>query len=231
MACSELVEIEDLVLGTIEPARARELRAHVASCAPCRVEEALLREERALFTQREGCCPAPSAALGAALRAQLTLEAADATVARARPSSTATRLGPARRGATRLVRRGGSAMLSVLRRGHASAACAAALFAFVAFSKLPGAPLLPADDASGAATDERGPRASLVSQVSSDEPLACTATAQPLALGGFSAQRAGATTPLSSSFSAMPGEVLACEVGGRSWCEAWGDVTCAPLRQ
>jgi len=52
-----------------------------------------------------------------------------------------------------------------------------------------------------------------------------------LALGGFSAQRAGATTPLSSSFSAMPGEVLACEVGGRSWCEAWGDVTCAPLRQ
>ena len=235
MSCSELMEIEDLVLGTIEPVRARELQAHVVSCTPCRIEERMVREERALFTQREMCSVQPSAALGAALRAQLTLEVADATSARAHPSLTVSRLGPARRGATRLVRRGGTALASLLRRGHASAACAAALFAFVAFSRLGGAPLLPVDEVSGAPSDDRGPRASLVTLANGEELLACTETAQPLAFSALVTSRAGATTQFYSSFSAVPRKELACENGSETSCEtpceSVGDVTCSPRRQ
>ena len=198
----------------------------------------MLREERALFAQREACSAQPSRALDAALRAQLTREVADATVASARPSVVAARLGPARRGATRLVRRGGSAVASLLRRGHASAACAAALFAFVAFSKLAhlgGAPLLPGDEASAGASEDRGPRlSSLVKTSHADEPLACTEAAQPLALSSMNGSRAGATTQFMSTFSASHDEDLACDVGsggGKAWCESCGDVTCSSVRQ
>jgi anti-sigma factor RsiW len=234
MSCSELFEIEDLVLGTVEPARARELRAHLVACTPCRVEEAMLREERALFAQREVCCEEPPAALAAALRAQLTQEVADATTVSTRLSVTASRLGPARRGATRLVRRGGSALASVVRRGHATVACAAALFAFVAFSKLGGAPIVPADEASAGAgsSEERGPRASLLTAAppSADEPLACTETAQPLAFSSLAPSHAGATTQFYSTFSAAAREELACE-NGKPSCESCDDVTCPPRRQ
>ena len=216
MSCSELVEIEDLVLGTIAQARARELRAHLVSCTPCRVEEATRREERALFTQREACIMQPSAALGAALRAQLTLEVADGTAARACVSATASRLGPA--------------LVSVLRRGHASAACAAALFAFVAFSKLGGAPIVPADEASGGG-DEHGPRASLAAPAKAEESLACTETAPPLASSSLAPSRVGATTQLYSTFSAVRREELACENGNLTSCEGCVDVTCPPHRQ
>jgi len=228
MSCAQLVEIEDLVLGTAEPARVRELRSHVASCTACRLEEAALLEERALFTQREACIEAPSPALAAALRARLALEVADATPARARPSVTGSHVGPARRGATRLVRRGASVLGSVLRRGHVSAACAAALFAFVAFSKIGSAPLLPQDDASGIASEsERGPRASLLGQPFAEEALACT---QPTA---FSASvSAGVTAQLSSSSGSGMREVLACGTSGKTWSESCDpSVMCSSLRQ
>src|SRR3954454_344845 len=140
MSCSQLVEIEDLVLGTIEPARARELRAHVEGCTACRREQAALTEERALFTHREEALAGPSASIVLALRAELTAEVNDPTAARARPSIAGSHVGPARRGATRLLRRGAGAVGQVLRRGHVSAACAAMLFAVVAFSRLGGAP-------------------------------------------------------------------------------------------
>src|SRR4051812_381085 len=136
MSCSQLIEIEDLVLGTIEPARARELRAHIAACTACRLEQATLHEERALFTHREECLAPPSESLARALRAELTAEVNDPSRAHARASITGSHIGPARRGATRLVRRGASALGRVMRRGHVSAAAAALAFALVAFSRL-----------------------------------------------------------------------------------------------
>ena len=233
-SCAQLVEIEDLVLGTLEPARARELRAHVASCGPCRAEEAALHEERALFTYREACVEAPSPALAAALRARLAVEVADATSARARLSVTGSRVGPARRGATRLVRRGASVLAGVLRRGHVSAACAAALFAFVAFSKLGNAPLLPPDDASAFASEpERAPGASRFSQSIAEEALACTEGGQPTAFSSAPVSAGVAMQLSSSSGSGMP-EVLACGTGGgsKSWSEGCDQsVMCSSLRQ
>jgi hypothetical protein len=228
------VEIEDLVLGTLEPARARELRAHVASCAPCRVEEAALHEERALFTHREACVEAPSPALAAALRARLEVEVAVATSGRARPSVTGSRIGPARRGATRLVRRGASVLAGVLRRGHVSAACAAALFAFVAFSKLGSAPLLPQDDASAFASEpERAPGASRFESIA-EETLACTEGGQPTAFSSALVSAGAAMQLSSSSGSGMP-EVLACGTGSsgsKSWSEGCDQsVMCSSLRQ
>src|SRR4051812_42912145 len=99
MSCSQLIEIEDLVLGTIEPSRARELRAHVEVCTACRLEQATVAEERALFTQREVALPAtPPVAVAVGLRAELNAAVKEETV-RAGSSITGSRIGPARRGA------------------------------------------------------------------------------------------------------------------------------------
>ena len=51
--CSEVVDIEDYVLGTIAPPRARELRAHLRDCLECQREETQVTRERALFARRE----------------------------------------------------------------------------------------------------------------------------------------------------------------------------------
>jgi hypothetical protein len=227
MSCSQLVEIEDLVLGTLEVSRTRELRAHVESCTACRIEQATVAKERALFTHREPLA-LPSEAIAVALRAQLTAEVRDPSNGRARSTITGARIGPARRGATRFVRRGASVVAGVLRRGHVSAACAAALFALVAFSKLGGAPILPAsaDDANVEPTP--GSSGLLFSQSS---------------LGGASSSREddlacsmGAMTTfdkdtLVSSSGPTMREVLACgrAEGAGASCEP--SVTCSSLFQ
>jgi hypothetical protein len=231
MSCSQLIEIEDLVLGTIEPARARELRAHVEACTACRREEAAVTKERALFTHREETLAAPSASIAVALRAQLTLEVEDPSAARARSSIGGSRFGPARRGATRLVRRGASALGQVLRRGHVSAACAAVLFALVAFSKLGGAPILPTASSDSANSEpSSGATASLFSQSFADDGLSCTLGGSMSTSSSDRLFSSGATTQF-SSFGAPTREVLVCGrgEGSRASCESSG--LCSSLRQ
>ena len=232
MSCSQLIEIEDLVLGTIEPSRAGELRAHVASCTACHLEEVAVTKERALFTQREAGGALPNEAIAVALRAQLTAEAADGTVARARPSITGSHIGPARRGATRLVRRGAASVGRMLRRGHVSAACAALLFALVAFSKLGGAPILPAAgaDAAGSEPESEPPKASLLSQSLAEETLACSTDGSMSTFSHDALVSSGATTQSSSS-GATVREVLACGRGEGSGASCEPSVTCSSLRQ
>jgi hypothetical protein len=237
MSCSQLIEIEDLVLGTIEPHRARELRLHVEACTACRLEQAAVTKERALFTHREAASAGPSEALAIALRAQLIAEAADPATARARASVTGTRIGPARRGATRLVRRGASAVVRVLRRGHVSAACAALLFALVAFSKLGGAPILPAAGVDGASGEPaNGPTASFFSQSFSqslaEETLACSGSGSMTSFFTNDTLASAGATAQSSSSGATSREVLACGNGGeRSGASCEPSVTCSSLRQ
>ena len=234
MSCSQLIEIEDLVLGTIEPARARELRAHLEACTACRREEALVTKERALFTHREASLVLPSASIAVALRAQLTAEVRTVTegaVARARPSITGSHIGPARRGATRLVRRGASAVGRVLRHGHVSAACAAFLFALVAFSKLGGAPILPAAALDSVGSEpEGGPKASLLSQSLAEETLACSLGGSMTTFSHDTVASSGATTQSSSSGATMR-EVLACGSSDGSGASCEPSVTCTSLRQ
>lgn len=57
-SCVHLDSVEDLVIGTITPAHARELRAHLDGCEECALEHAMLVEERALFTRRAAVAPA-----------------------------------------------------------------------------------------------------------------------------------------------------------------------------
>ncbi len=235
MSCSQRVEIEDLVLGTIEPSRARELRVHVAGCASCRREQAAVTEERALFTHREAALAAPPPAIAVALRAQLTAE----VVAESAPLSAP---------ANRLVRRGASALGRVLRRGYVSAACAALLFAWVAFSKPGVAPLLRAAEPAGAGREpSSGPAASLFSQLLgdatlacsgsvamtsfSDETLACSVSVAMTSLSDETVLSSGATAQASSSVATVP-EVLACgRPGEGSGASCEPSVTCSSLRQ
>jgi anti-sigma factor RsiW len=230
VTCSQLVDIEDLVLGTIEPERARELRAHLACCVACRAEEELLREERALFTHRETCLEAPPVALGITLRARLVAEANDPGPVRTRAAITGRHVGPARRGATRLVRAGATALVSVARRGHVASALAAVLFAFVAFSRLGGAPLLPDPDGAGTPREAFEERMSRGAPALADEPLACTESGQTMPFS--SAARAGAVTQLPSSASIGHAEPNACGSFGKSWSEACEQpIACSSLRQ
>lgn len=255
MSCSQLIEIEDLVLGTIEPARARELRVHVGTCTACRHEQAAVIKERALFTHREAILDVPSEAVAVALRAQLTAELVGRAAAPANSASRMGRragphadvpslrsIGPARQGATfpwrpsapstRFVRRGAAALGRVLRRGHVSAACAAVLFALVAFSKLGGAPVLPAAEPDGASREAaNGPAASLFSQSLADETLACSASGSMTTFSNDTLVSSGATTQSSSSGATLR-EVLACGRGGEgSGASCEPSVTCSSLRQ
>ena len=229
MSCSQLIEIEDLVLGTAEPARAEELRRHVEGCTACRLERVALSEERALFTHRSLVPPVSIAGL---LRAQLAAEVADPGASRARPSLRGLRVGPARRGALLVVRRGASALGQVLRRGHVSAACAAFLFALVAFSKLGGAPILPQPAVEGASEEPADGRTASFSAASrSDETLACSLGASMMTTRDDQLVSSGATTQ-SSSYGSTIRDELACgrgSEGSRASCEP--SVTCSALRQ
>ena len=224
MSCSQLIEIEDLVLGTAEPARAKQLRAHVEGCTACRLEQVAVVEERALFARRASALAVPPASLAGLLRAQLTAEVA-AEAPLGRPSVRGLRVGPARRGAERLVRRGASALGAVLRRGHGSAACAALLFALVAFSKLGGAPILPLAEPEVASEDQaNGPTASFssASRARDDETLACSLGESMMTTRDDQLVSSGAPTQSSSNRPAIHDE-LVC---GRS--SALSSATCEP---
>lgn len=58
-SCVHLDVVEDLVLGTLAPERADELRAHLERCEDCALAHAMFAEERALFAQRAEVVAAP----------------------------------------------------------------------------------------------------------------------------------------------------------------------------
>jgi anti-sigma factor RsiW len=148
MSCSQLVEIEDLVLGTMGADQAQSLRAHVAGCMACRIEEARTLRERALFAARGNAEPAASIAVS--LRARLEAEV----------------LLPPPPAALLLAPRPGRVLATLgwlARRGHASAAAAALLFLTAALSRLGGAPT---------SETERGTTLVAVHEPTG-EPLAC----------------------------------------------------------
>ncbi len=58
-ACDRMEEMEELVLGNLSVARARDAERHRASCASCNEAHAQFAEERALFTQRASVIIAP----------------------------------------------------------------------------------------------------------------------------------------------------------------------------
>ena len=238
IACSQLMEIEDLVLGNAEPSRAGPLRAHLAGCAACRREHAMLTEERALFVHRASVFERPPPVIAALLRVQLAAEVASPAASGAWPGLRGALVGPPRRGAVRFadagpgpVGRAAAALGQVLRRGHVSAACAAFLFALVAFSKLGGAPLLPEpDDDVAGRRQAGGPTASLAAYSRRDENLACQAGA------GMSTRDDqlilyGATGPSSYTSSSLRGE-RACERGSEGpYATYEPSPICSSLRQ
>jgi hypothetical protein len=120
-SCSQLLEIEELVLGDLPAGRSDELLAHVEGCQECRAELTMVTAERALFVRRAEVAPGPPAALAIAVRERVTAQAVDA---RASTGASVTHLA--------------SRFASALRRGHVSVAFAAALFIVAGFSRLGG---------------------------------------------------------------------------------------------
>jgi anti-sigma factor RsiW len=58
--CAQRDDVEDLVLGILEPEEATRARAHLAQCAACRIERERFASERALFVRRAAAAvPAP----------------------------------------------------------------------------------------------------------------------------------------------------------------------------
>jgi hypothetical protein len=157
-SCAQLEKLESLVLGELAAPHAADLRAHAARCRECARELELLIEERALFTHRaEAIADPPATVAFVALR---RIEEEEATrAARPVPMARVASIVPA--------------AVRFLRRGHVSAACAAALFLMAAFSRL-GAPATSAISPA-VAEDEDGARAGLLASLRSDEPLACSA--------------------------------------------------------
>jgi hypothetical protein len=204
-SCSQLERIEALALGELDSAESTELRAHVRGCPACRDELALALAERALFVRRAEVMPhAPAAPAFAA--------------------------GPAPRvfRAPRVV----PALARLLRRGHVSAACAAALFVVAAFSRL-GNPAAAGSAASISPDDEGNASGMLASIARGAEPLACSYGAGPVSSGDdeLSSSSNGALSSSPSQRSA--GEALACEAreGSRAAASCEPSVTCSWARQ
>ncbi|MDB4937967.1 MAG: hypothetical protein JWP87_4939 [Labilithrix sp.] len=217
--CSQLEDIEALVLGELDATRAARLEAHAARCVECRAELELTKAERALFSQR--ACAMLS--LSAPPPAPVFVESERAT---SRPAAVARSVVPA--------------ALRLLRRGHVSAACAAALFVVAAFSRIGNpAPNGGTSSMSASGEDEEPPGmlasiASFASRSGASEPLACSPGGSAFVSrvatdDGASSSSSGAA---SSSHGSL-GEVLACGAreASRSTASCEPSVTCSWLRQ
>lgn len=199
--CVELADIEALVVGELDATHARRLREHAQSCGACRGEIDLVTAERTLFARRAAVVGAPPPALASAVLRRIDAERSP-------------------------VRRLLAPALGFVRRGHVSAACAAALFVVAAFSRS-GAPAMPTSGAISA-DEETNASGMLASYGRVDEPAACS-------LGSvLSASYDDGAAARASSNAASRGEVLACRAsadGARSPLPCEPFVTCSWLRQ
>lgn len=199
--CSQLADTEALVLGELEVAHAGRLREHARSCAQCRDEIALVGAERALFARRAEVMSEPPPVLAAVVRRRLDAERS-----------------PLRRMLAPAVGR-------LLRRGHVSAASAAALFLVAAFSRtgtttMVGAASIVADGETNAS--------GMLASFRNDEPAACSPGSAP----SVSFDDGAMSSP--SAHGASRGEKLACRVspeGSRSSLPCEPFVTCSWFRQ
>ena len=144
--CTQLVELESLVMGELDAGDARALRAHVATCSVCANELELLTAERALFARR-----------AEALDALAPPPAIAAISKNAAPRSFVPALG------------------RIALRGHFTAACAAALFVVAGLSRLGTASVSMAisDDVASMSGDE-GAGSRMFASYLQQEPLACS---------------------------------------------------------
>lgn len=204
-SCAQFVDIEELVTGELVPSHAARLRAHASECSECAAELRLATAERELFARRAAAVEPPPPALAFALRERLASEASGD------PSSRRTAQ------VRSMVRR-------FVRRGHVSAACAAALFVVAAFSRLGTGTMTVTAQVSGAADGELASSGMLAS-FGAAEPLACSTV-------GFAALATSRDEGASSSSLASMQEARACAVPAsrtHDGCEPF--VTCSALRQ
>ncbi|MFO0760814.1 MAG: zf-HC2 domain-containing protein [Byssovorax sp.] len=131
MSGCDFEALEAWVLGELDGAAEGELRAHLATCADCQEELALLREERALFAARAAHQPSPPGFAAVLARARWTKEPAPARAARV---------------TDRAVDRAPSPPPRAHRLTWAAIAVAAAA-AIVFFPRAPAPPPQPGDDA------------------------------------------------------------------------------------
>lgn len=213
-SCSQLEELEALVMGELEQTHARVLRAHAATCEPCATELAMLTAERELFARRAQAFDAPLPAFVSPPRAARAVEEP--------PMAQLPRILPA--------------LGRLAMRGHFSAACAAALFVVAALSRLgtssmsASMSLSMSDDAVATADDADGAGSGMLASYGGGETLVCT-------LGGLGSNAMSRDDGLmtSSSSGGSRAEVLACGAGtasratGAASCEP--SVTCSALRQ
>ena len=223
-SCSQLEELDAMVMGELDASEARTLRAHTDTCAACAMELAMLVEERALFARRARALDAldPPRPMAASVRATpVVLPANDY-------ESEPRRMLPA--------------LGRIAMRGHFTAACAAALFVVAALSRLGTATVSMSmnDDVASIAThdDEAVSVTGMLASYRSGEPLACSLAGFGGSSGTGSAGAAstaimredGAMT--SSSSGASRGELLACTpdiATAGAMCEP--SVTCSVQRQ
>jgi hypothetical protein len=206
VSCSQIVDIEDFVLGTIDDERAAELRAHVLVCDACSDEAELVKAERALFEDRESVMIGPPPELAAAIREQRASASAPVAV------------------------RVAAQVVQLFRRGHFSAACAAALFIVASMSRLGGGGLtgMSGTPTASRPIDGESEASGILASMSRDEPLACSPGSAPMTVND--------DTMSSSAFASLGHEtqaqVLACTpLGSRAACESSSSVTCATFRQ
>jgi anti-sigma factor RsiW len=204
-SCSQLEDLDALVMGELEAAHARELYAHAVVCASCANELATLTAERELFARR-------AEALDATFVAPLA-----AFVPPPRAAGTATE-----------ARRVLPALGLLAMRGHFSAACAAALFVVAALSRLGTASMSASmnDGAVALTADETTAGSGAIASYRGDgETLACVlgASSGSRGLGAMTYDEDLAT---SSSSGATRAEVLAC--GGRASEGVIGGASCEP---
>jgi hypothetical protein len=219
--CSQLEDLDAMAMGELDARRARELRAHAATCRACTAELEMLAAERALFAARAEALEPPEAF--APLGAFAPRGASETRSATEIDLST---------------RRVIPALGRLAMRGHFTAACAAALFVVAGLSRAGTSSM-----ALSMASDERVPSVSgeasevgagMFASYLEHEPLACA----PRSDDGVSTSSlavASSVSGASVSPAASPGELLACVggvAGGRRGAgaleSASGGVSCEP---
>ena len=194
--CSQLEDLDAMVMGELDARRARELRAHAATCRACTAELEMLAAERALFAAR-----------AEALEPREAFEPRSAVKMRR---------------STRLVL---PALGRLAMRGHFTAACAAALFVVAGLSRVGTSSMamsMASDDralATSADTSEVG--AGMFSASLEREPLACAPSSDDgvttASLSAVSVASYGSSASNASRASAASGpsrsELLACVAG------------------
>lgn len=220
MKCTQVIDVEELVTGSLDADDALELRRHVAGCADCSVELRMLQAERALFARRAEIDPGPPPSLSVDIQ-----RIEECLVATRNPRPIA------------------ASIKHIFARGHFTAACAAALFLLAAFSRsgAGGVGAMTMATKVTAAVDapnaSPGRSSSELVSIDDEEPLACLAGELSSIDTQASSLSSSSASSLLASLSGAGGatEVAACTAPGprvvAASCDRASSVTCASFRQ